>query len=170
MATPGMGLEGSSQGSLTNLLEQKLRNENIVKGGASWFLWVACLSLVNSVLSLSGAGFRFIFGLGIAQVVDELAHQAGNTGFVLDLVINGFVAAALLLFWNFARKGQKWAFLIGMTLYALDGLLLLSFKDILGVAFHAYALFRMYQGLVRVETLRTLEQAMAPAGAPIEPK
>lgn len=169
MATPGIGLEGS-QGSLTNLLEQKLRTENIVKGGASWFLWVAGLFLVNSVLSLSGAGFRFIFGLGIAQVVDALAHQAGNPGVVLDIVINGFVAAVLLLFWKFARKGQKWAFLIGMTVYALDGLLLLSFKDILGVAFHAYALFRMYQGLARVGTLRTLEQAMAPAGAPIEPR
>ena len=170
MATPGMGLEGSSQGSLTSLLEQKLRTENIVKGGASWFLWVAGLSLLNSVLSLSGAGFRFIFGLGIAQVVDALAHQAGNAGVVLDIVINGFVAAVLLLFWNFARKGHKWAFLIGMTVYALDGLLLLSFKDILGVAFHAYALFRMYQGLASVGTLQTLEQAMAPAGAPIEPK
>jgi len=48
---------------VTNLVEQKLRAENVMKAGASWFLWVAGLSMVNSILSLSGSGFRFIFGL-----------------------------------------------------------------------------------------------------------
>jgi hypothetical protein len=124
MATGGFGTAAAP--SQTNLVEQKLRAENVVKGGASWFLWLAGLSMVNSILSLSGSGFRFIFGLGIAQVVDALAHQAGNTGFVLDLVINGFVAAVFVLFWNFARKGQNWAFIVGMILYLLDGLFLCS--------------------------------------------
>ena len=45
------------------VIEQKLRAESIVKAGAGWFLWVAGLSMVNSVLSLSGAGFQFILAL-----------------------------------------------------------------------------------------------------------
>ncbi|PYX09832.1 MAG: hypothetical protein DMG88_05130 [Acidobacteria bacterium] len=88
----------------------------------------------------------------------------------LDLIINGFVAAVLLLFWNFARKGQKWAFLVGMAVYAVDGLILLPFKDFLGIAFHAYALYRMYRGITVIPVLQRIEQAMAPANAPIVPR
>jgi hypothetical protein len=168
MGTGGFGT--ASAPSVTNLVEQKLRAENVMKAGASWFLWVAGLSMVNSILSLSGSGFRFIFGLGMAQVVDALAHQAGDSGFALDLVINGFVAAVFVLFWNFARKGQNWAFIVGMALYLLDGLILLGFKDILGAAFHAYVLFRVYGGMKAVPVFQRLQQAMAPADAPIVPR
>lgn len=168
MSSPGMGL--SSSPLPANLIEQKLRAERVVKAGAGWFIWVAILSLINSVLSLSGSGIRFIFGLGFAQLVDALAHQAGQTGFALDLIINGFVAAVFVLFWNFARKGQQWAFLVGMGLYAADALIMLYFRDILAVAFHAYALYRMYQGMSGVAVLQQYEAAMVPAGAPIQPK
>jgi hypothetical protein len=47
---------------------------------------------------------------------------------------------------------------------------LLVFKDIFSVAFHAYALFRIYNGFKVLPILQKLEQAMAPAGAPIVPR
>lgn len=169
MSTPGLGVGVAPQASLANLVEQKLRAERVVKAGASWFLTVAALSMVNSVLSMSGAHLRFIFGLGIAEFVDALAHQAGQTGFALDLVINGFVAGVFVVFWNFAKKGQHWAFLVGMGLYAFDALVTLYFQDYLAIAFHAYALYRMYSGMSGIAQLRTLEAAMTPAGAPIQP-
>ena len=169
MSTPGLGLSGSPQSSLTSLVEQKLRAERVVKSGASWFITVAVLSMVNSVLSMSGAGIRFIFGLGIAEFVDALAHQAGQSGFALDLIINGFVAGVFVIFWNFARKGQQWAFIVGMALYALDGLVMLYFKDILAVAFHGYGLYRIYSGMSGIPQLRNIEASMTPAGAPIQP-
>ena len=53
---------------------------------------------------------------------------------------------------------------------AVDGLILLSLKDVLGTAFHAYALYRMYRGIAVIPVLQRIEQAMAPAGAPIVPK
>jgi len=117
-----------------------------VRGGASWFVTVAALSMVNSVLAMTGAGVRFIFGLGLAEFVDAVVHPVGGTGVVLDLIINGFVAGVFVLFWHFARQGQKWAFFAGMFLYVLDALLLLLFKDWLSLAFHGYALYRMYHG------------------------
>jgi hypothetical protein len=165
-----MGLSGASQPALTKLVEQQLRAERVVKAGASWFLTVAALSTINSVLSMSGAGIRFIFGLGFAQLIDALAHQAGQTGFALDLVINGLTAAVFLIFWNFARKGQHWAFLVGIALYAADALIMLYFKDILALAFHGYALYRMYSGMSGIASLRTIEQQMTSAGAPIVPR
>jgi len=170
MGSGDMGLGAQSGSSSSDLAIQRMRAEQVVKAAAGWFVWIAGLSMVNSVLSISGAGLRFIFGLGIAQVVDGIAHSAENSGAVLDLIINGFVAGIFVVFWNFARKGEKWAFIVGMLLYLLDGLLLLMFKDILGIAFHAYALFRIYGGLKALPLLEQLQLATAPAGAPINPK
>jgi hypothetical protein len=169
MSSPGLGLSGTPQSSLTSLIEQKLRAERVVKAGANWIITVAALSLINSVLAMSGSGFHFIFGLGIAELVDALAHQAGQSGFALDLVINGFVAGVFIVFWNFARKGQQWAFIVGMALYAFDGLVMLYFKDILAVAFHGYGLYRIYSGMSGIPQLRNIEASMTPAGAPIQP-
>jgi hypothetical protein len=147
MTTPGLGITPESNNNQNALVEQKVRIEQALKGSASWFLMIAGLSVVNSVLSMTETGIRFIFGLGITQVVDAVAHQAGSAGLVLDLIINGMIAGVLILFWNFARKGQKWAWITGMGLYLIDGIILLLFKDYLAVAFHAYALYRMSNGM-----------------------
>ena len=120
----GLGLNNppaqiSPEVAATATLMEKLRVEQVLKGSAGWFLWVAGLSAVNSILHLSGVKFQFIFGLGIAQLVDALAHRAGGASIILDLIINGFLAGAFIIFFNFARKGQKWAFRVGMAFYAL---------------------------------------------------
>ncbi len=140
------------------LAEQKLRVEGALKGPASWFVMVAALSVVNSVLSITGASIHFIFGLGITQFVDAIAHQVGNAGVVLDLIINGVIAGVFVLIWNFARKGQSWAWWGGIVLYAIDGLFLLLFKDFLSVAFHAWALYRMSPGLKLLPAMKQLNQ------------
>src|SRR5688572_28411552 len=44
-----------------------------LKSGASWFYWIAGLSIINSIAALSGAGWGFIVGLGVTQIVDEFA-------------------------------------------------------------------------------------------------
>lgn len=121
-----------------------------VRVSARWFYWIAGLSLINSAVVIFGGSFHFVVGLGITSVVDALAKQAGSTGIVLDLIINGFVAALFVLFGSCAGKAQKWAFFVGMGLYTLDGLLLLMGGDILSVGFHAYALFCIYRGLAAV--------------------
>ena len=171
MSSPGMGFTGAPQPTIANIVEQKLRAERVVKSGAGWFVTVAVLSIVNSVLSMSNASIHFIFGLGIAQYVDLLAHQAGQSGLALDLIVNGGIAAVFVLFWHFARKGQQWAFLVGMGLYAVDALvMLLFFHDVLAAAFHGYALYRMYMGMSGVPALQRYEAAMSGAGAPIQPR
>jgi hypothetical protein len=153
-----MSKSGTDQ---SDLAAQKLQVEQALKGSSGWFVVIAGLSLVNSVLSMAGASIHFIFGLGLTQIVDALAHGSGGAGIVVDLIINGMIAGVFVLFWNFARKGAKWAFFAGMALYVVDALILLAFKDILSVAFHGWALYRMYNGVKVLGTLERLNRSAA---------
>lgn len=160
MASPGPVMNVPA-GNQNVLAQHKLQLEHALKGSASWFVVVAVLSLINSVLSMASTSMRFIFGMGVTQVVDAMAHQAGSGGVVLDLVINGMIAGIFVLFWNSARKGQKWAWIVGMGLYVIDGLILLPFEDYLGVAFHAYALYRMFSGFRLLSAYESLKRQEA---------
>jgi len=131
--------------------QRKINAAAQVARGARWFYWIAGLSLVNSAIGIFGGGVHFVIGLGITQVFDVLTKPFGGTGIVLDVVINGTVAAVVCLFGVFASKGQKWAFLVGMVLYGMDGLLLLLGGDYFSVAFHAYAIYAISRGLSAAE-------------------
>ncbi|MBS1853689.1 MAG: hypothetical protein JST79_22545 [Acidobacteria bacterium] len=170
MSSSGMGLSSPASPQTPGPSPYQLQAEQVVKAGAGWFIWIAGLSVVNSLAGLFGTAFHFILGLGVTQVVDVLARRAGNAGVVLDLVINGCVVGVFVLFWHFARKEQRWAFIVGMIFYALDGLILLLFEDFFGAAFHAYALFMLYRGLSGISLLEQIRQASLPAGAAIEPQ
>jgi hypothetical protein len=124
------------------------------RAGARWFYWIAALSMINSMVVIFGGNFHFVIGLGITSVVDAIAKRVGTAGNVLDLVINGFMAAVFALFGYFGAKAQKWAFLVGMALYAADGMLLLGARDILSIAFHAYALFAIYRGYTAAQQIQ----------------
>ena len=121
--------------------------EKQLKGGGSWFYWIAGLSLVNSVIALSGSGTRFILGLGITQIFDELAQGMGSgAGLAVAVVLDLLAAAVFVLFGVFANKRHTWSFVVGMALYALDGLIYLIGQEWLGVGFHAFALFCLFRG------------------------
>jgi hypothetical protein len=118
-------------------LESQRRN------GAQWFYWVAALSLVNCVVALTGAKWRFILGLGVTRVVQELSPGAAH-------VTAGLVSLAVIGLFAFlgyqAVKGHGWAFITGMALYALDGVIFLLVQDWVGVGFHAFALVMIGRG------------------------
>jgi hypothetical protein len=122
--------------------------------GARWFYWIAGLSMINSMVVIFGGNFHFVVGLGITSVVDAMAKRVGTASSVLDLIINGFVAELFVLFGYFACKAQKWAFMVGMGLYLLDGVLLLSARDYLSVGFHAYALYAIYRGYTAAQLVQ----------------
>ncbi|MGH8459215.1 MAG: hypothetical protein ACRESV_07685, partial [Nevskiales bacterium] len=127
-------------------IEQRLQLESRHKGGAAWFFWIAGLSMLNTIVGLTGGEWGFIFGLAVTQVVDEIAKMTGGGGVatVAALIIDVFIAGILVLIGVFARKGHVWAYWLGMVLYAMDGLVSLIIGFWLGVAFHAFALFSIY--------------------------
>lgn len=142
--------------------------EKTFRSGANWFYWIAGLSVVNSVMQLLGSERSFIIGLGITQVFEAIAKAAaeetGGPGgtfvrgvaFVISLLAAGLFA---LFGWR-AGKRRSWAFVIGMGLYALDGLIFLLVKDWLSIGFHVFALFGLWTGYASLRKLRASEEQL----------
>lgn len=133
------------------------------KSGANWFFWIAGLSLVNSLIVLFGGNWNFLAGLALTQIVDGITLGLSGTGdfsiilvvaFIMDLIIAGI----FVLCGYFARNLQIWAFVFGMIIYALDGVLMLVFGDYLSAGFHAFALFMMFNGLMAARELKAIQQ------------
>jgi hypothetical protein len=125
-----------------------------VKSGANWFFWIAGLSIFNTIIFRLGieltfliglAGTVFVEGVGIA-VADELPGSA-TLVMVLALFAEILVAGIFVLFGVLARKGLRWAFIVGMVLYALDGVLWLVLGVYLPAGFHLLALWFIFGGL-----------------------
>ena len=125
-----------------------------LKSGASWFYWIAGLSLINSISAASGSSWRFIVGLGITQIFDEFGNQIGSGGRWVALVLDLLAAGVFILFGVFAHKAHSWAFIVGMILFALDGLIFLLGSDWIGVAFHGFVLYCLFRGLQACRSLR----------------
>jgi hypothetical protein len=142
--------------------------EKQTRTGGDWFLWIAGFSVINSLISLMGAGIHFVVGLGTTELFDAFASHSGAGGKAAALAVDLLAAGFYVLYGLFARRGARWAFVTGMVFYALDGLLLLMVKDWLSVAFHAYALYRIFGGLQaagRLGVLRARLAASAPPGS-----
>ena len=127
-----------------------------LKSGASWFYWIAALSLINSVVAFTGSEWRFILGLGITQIFDEIGQEIANAGKIVALVLDLFVAGVFVLFGVFANKALLWAFISGMVLFALDGLIFLLAQEWIGVAFHVFVLYCLFRGAQACRRLKTV--------------
>jgi len=130
--------------------------------GAGWFMTIALLSGVNALLQFFNAKIRFIFGLGITQVVDAVAHGMGQNGPIIAIAVDGLFIVMLILCSRWAKTGSQGAFLGGMIAYALDGVLLLMFSMWLEAAVHAYALWMIWQGYAGARELAQMQQAAQP--------
>lgn len=138
--------------------------------GASWFYWIAALSVLNSAILWLEIDWSFLIGLATMQLVDaaalfireafELPDPAVVT--VIALALDIGIVGLFVLFGYFARKGYSAAFAIGIFLYVADGLLGLLLGDWLGTAFHALALYFLWRGFSALRTLRT-EGGVVPA-------
>lgn len=148
------------------LLQALMKLTSQLRNGASWFYWIAGLSLINSIMYLLGLSWTFFIGLGATQIVDGLAVGFGQalgsgSGLILKglaFVMDVIVAAVVALFGYQSLKRDRMFYVIGMVLYGVDGLIVLPFGDILGFLFHLIALFGLVQGLRALGKLEKLEK------------
>jgi hypothetical protein len=139
--------------------------------GARWFYWIAGLSAINTIVSLSKGGFYFVAGLGITQVFDGLAASMHSGGATIGLLLNALVTGMFVLLGVFACKGQSWSFIIGMILYAADGLLivvvfLLAGAEIpyISLLFHGFVLYGLIAGFRANLQLKALARGVIRQG------
>lgn len=152
-----------------NFLQVKLKLENQLKSGANWFYWIAGLSVLNTLFIMVGAKWSFFIGLGITQFVDGFAigitrEVSTNTGMVIRviaLLVNLSIAGVFVLCGIFAHKRHTWALVLGMVLYASDGLIFLAFQEWLSLGFHILALYGLFSGLQAKRKLDKLEPPQA---------
>ncbi len=151
------------------VMQTRMVLQGRMRSGLNWFYWIAGLSLINSGTYLFGANFTFVIGLGITQVIDaifgSIAEELGSGAEwlrVVGVLIDFCVAAVFVLIGYVGRKRVRWPVIVGMVLYALDAFLLLVFKDFLGAAFHAWALFAIWTGLKAMSQLEAFEKAANP--------
>lgn len=150
-----MGETGAGSTEQTAITEMGYRLQRQVKSGADWFFWIVGLSIINSLALALGGKWSFLIGLGSTQFVDgfinALAVEFGppiqTIIRILGLVISVIIAGVFALFGLLARKGHKWSFIVGMMLYALDGIIFLLVGDLASLGFHLFALFWISVGL-----------------------
>jgi len=151
------------------------KHTQLVRSGANWFIWIAGLSLVNSVLFVTGSHWSFFLGLAATQVSDEFGKViiTGTTGVAVALAIDVVIAAIFVGLGLMSRSGALWSFIVGMVLLVLDALLLVWVQDWAAVAFHALALFFIVRGFQAARQLAALRTSAAlPPGMvpPITPR
>lgn len=142
------------------------------RSGAHWFYWIAALTLVTSIISVLGGGWRFFLSLEITQVIDAFAvlfsEQLGDATKVIAIVLDIFITAMFAGFGYLATKRRLWAYVAGMVVFLLDGLLSLVFVDFIGIIVHGFVLFVMVRGFMAGREMLSLERAMAEAARTAE--
>ncbi|NCC62738.1 MAG: hypothetical protein EOM12_17800 [Verrucomicrobiae bacterium] len=136
------------------------------RSGADWFFWIAGLSIVNSLIVLFGANLSFVIGLGSTQLIDGLAMGMIEEGLVVEhanvlkvaaFLMDVFVACSFVLWGILARRRFRWAYIVGMVFYALDGLLFVLVMDLWSIGFHIFALYCLYKGFQACGQLKKLD-------------
>ena len=111
--------------------------------GSGWFYWIAGLSVINSLVMFFGINWGFALGLAVNDFITvALEDSSRGLALVLELLVIGlFVGLGV-----FASRKQRWAFVVGGLLFALDTLLMLLEFSIIGVIIHLVALWAFFKG------------------------
>ncbi|MBS1683832.1 MAG: hypothetical protein JSS76_03705 [Bacteroidetes bacterium] len=90
-----------------------------VKQGAGWFYWMVGLSLVNVALFLADANVHFIIGSSLVDLSAAVLKLYPVIGVVLLVMVVGMYGGLGYA----ASRAARWAFVVGMGIYLLDGIL-----------------------------------------------
>lgn len=132
------------------------------KDGINWFYWVAGLSIISTIISLTGSTPNYFLGLGIVQLIDinaivvargtSLAPLMGWVAAAMDLLVAG-----IFVFFGYRghRNHRNWT-VAGIVVYTLDGLIFLLSSVWLGVIVHAFIIYSLVRGLRAMDEVNRL--------------
>jgi amino acid transporter len=129
--------------------------ENQFRNGANWFYWIAALSLASTVLMLIGSTIIPALTLGTTEFLTEIAMYDPTLTYLV-LVPYIIILGIVVLVGYLSNMGIRWVYMVGIVLFILDTMLLLTAMDLLGVGFHIFALFFMIKGYTALGKLKKL--------------
>ena len=122
--------------------------------GADWFLWLAILSVINSLVVYFYNTPNSPVALGLTQWLDGTHGGIKASMSSGALVINIMIAGALAMFGLLGRRGSDIAFVVGIFLYVIDAFLVAGLKDFFAFGVHLVALFFLVKGLLASRHIR----------------
>ncbi|WP_068471602.1 hypothetical protein [Saccharicrinis aurantiacus] len=150
--------ETESDSKQDDSLNQRTEEKQI-KSAASWFFWIAGLTLMNSIYQYLDCGQIFIFGVGLNQIIEAALYESSEVKSILFLIPSILTSGIFVLIGVKARKKIKGAFLAGLIIYSIDSLLYLSVGGYLSFGLHCFVLFMVYKTL-EASKLMTKEQVV----------
>jgi hypothetical protein len=122
------------------------------KNAANYFFIAAGLAALST--GLLPVRVNILVNVGI---VDLLSLYGGSLGRLLPVVVSAVASLWLLvlLVLGFAGRAQhRWAFWVGLVLYAADMLALMLTFSLWAFSVHAFFVFRWYQGQVALQEIK----------------
>lgn len=130
-----------------------LRTES--QSDANFFFWAAGLAALGT--GLLPVRLNILAGIG---AVDLLTFYGRSLGPVYPLVVYGASAtwvAALIALGFAARRGNRWAFLVGLVLYGSDMITLVVTFSLWAFGVHSFFVFKWFQGQRALKDLNEAE-------------
>jgi hypothetical protein len=112
---------------------------------ANYFFYAAGLALVSS--GLLPLQIKFLINIGFFDLLSTYGGSLQQLHFLF--VYSGVVVTSLavLVGLGFAgRYGQRWAFWVGIVLYAADMIALMAMFSLWAFGVHAFFVFKWFQG------------------------
>lgn len=146
-----------------------------VRSGAGWFYFIGGLSVLNSIMAFAGSSMMMMFGLTSTLFATYLGIQLGGTASIVGMAATVCVALLFVGLGWMAQRGAVWAFITGLALYSVDGVVTVVLKDYLGAFVHVAGIVFIALGLLALLRTRRARAAgvdlpgAAPANGPTAP-
>ncbi len=132
--------------NLDKSLEEPGNIDRRINRSANWFFGLAILSVTNTLL-LMLPGTTLIIGFGITALTYASTMGKGTLAILFMSLVTLAVTALFIILGICGRRKHRWAFVTGLTVYAIDGLLLILVQDWYSIAFHFALFILILQGL-----------------------
>lgn len=143
-------IKTSRSGKIESKKYENVKQDKLIAGGASWFLWIGILSLLNIVLLIAQQNIQFIMGLGINYVilgvVEGVKRSIGINLYLLGYVLTFLVSTFFWFIWKKSKSENKTVYLVGLILYGLDSLIFIFTKEWFSFGFHVFAFLMLANG------------------------
>lgn len=137
-----------------------------LRSHASWFYWIAGLTIVNLVMVMMQSDYFMVAGLGLNYAIPELLGMENERYLMACYGLTGAGVVLFGLFGWLAGRGNLAAFAIGISLYALDTpVFVTKYFSVMGMAIHGLALWSLVSGAILAWKLKAAVASPEPEPA-----